>query len=73
MATGRVPPPPLCLPQPDEACQQVLQDRILFSDDDYLKDCARRLTDLVNDPLVQPDAVEALTGDSHLRPRTVYP
>ena len=59
--------------RPDAAQQAVLQDQMLCAGDDYLMDCARRLTRLVRDPLVEPDAIEALTGDSHLRPATLYP
>lgn len=59
--------------RPDVAQRTVLQDQLLCSPEDYLRSCASRLTDLVHDPLADPHAIETLTGDSHLRPATLYP
>lgn len=59
---------------PDESRQSIKQDIMLISNDDYLAECARDLTRIVHDPLVDPDnAHSIITGDSHLRPRTLYP
>ena len=51
----------------------IQQDRILCGEGGYLQDCSRQLLDLVQDPLLDKDGPEALTGESQLRPRTLYP
>lgn len=44
-----------------------------FLEDDYRQECMKELHRIVNDPLLDGDAIERLTGESQLRPRNVYP
>ena len=60
--------------QPEEVQQNLAQERCLFlTEDDYRADCMRRMQAVIQDPLLDHQATETLTGESQLRPRTLYP
>ena len=58
---------------PDEVRQTLRQDLLLTQPCDYLSECAAKVSEMLRDPLLSPDAWKAITGDSQLRPRTLYP
>ena len=59
--------------QPDATLQALAQDELLQDADGYLANRAIRLGLWVQDPLREAGGVEAVTGDSHLRPACLYP
>ena len=61
---------------PEEVMQNIEQDAALMpatTPEEFRRECNLRLHRMVDDPLLSSQSPEVVSGESQLRPRTVYP
>ena len=51
--------------QPNESQQQLRQTHLLLSETDYLRECAVRVNEMLQDPLVSPNTQGRVAPEPH--------